>query len=74
MDKKPDRIDRIGDFLQKSSKVAFFLQLMFLILALLCKGWPILIVFSPLLIWCSIWAVVVIAVAFVQNKAKEADK
>lgn len=74
MDKKPDRIDRIGDFLQSSSKVAFFLQLAFLVLALLCKGWPILIVLSPLLIWCSIWAVIVIAVALIPNKAKEENK
>lgn len=60
--KEAARIDKLGNFMQMFSRVVFFVQIVFLVLALVCTGWPMLFVISPILIWAVVWIVIMVRV------------
>lgn len=66
--KEAARIDKLGEFLQKYSRVTLFVEIVFLLIALVSGGWPVLLVLAPLLVWAVVWTTIMISMCVKPKK------
>lgn len=66
--KEAARIDKLGEFLQKYSRVTLFVEIAFLLIALVSGGWPVLLVLAPLLLWAVVWTTIMICMCVKPKK------